>query len=223
MSRLRKLAIWLSIDLVAAVIVFTLLHHKPGRYDPAAFEYPDQEQGQVRIYLTPDVLPRIHNEAQYGRPFDVVITQDGINEIVAGMGWPVVSDGTMLHSPVVLFVPDGVILMGTARIKGVEFVVTIVLHPKIDEQGLMNLHVAKVKVGAMNITPLAKMMARKMYADRLAAVRVDTEAFRTKVAASLLNAEPFDPVFEVEKKTKMRIEQITVEQESLTVRLAPAS
>jgi hypothetical protein len=222
MTRRSKLAIWLSIDLVVAVIVFSLLHHKPGRYDPAAFDTGEQTEGQVSVYLTHDLLPRIHNEAQYGKPFDVVIPQDGINEIVAGMGWPVVSDGTMLHSPVVLFVPDGVVLMGTARIKGVEFVVTIVLHPKIDEQGLLNLHVAKVKVGAMNITPLAKIMAKRMYADRLAAVRVDTEAFRTKIAASLLNEEPFDPVFEVEKR-KMRIERIAVEQESLTARLAPAS
>jgi len=104
----------------------------------------------------------------------------------------------------------------------VEFVVTIVLHPQVDEQGLLNLHVAKVKVGAMNITPLAKIMAKKMYADRLATVRVDTEALQTKIAASFLNEEPFDPVFEVEKQ-KIRIEQITVEQESLTARLAPAS
>lgn len=222
MTRRRKLAIWLSIDLVAAVIIFALLHHKPGAYDPDAFDTGAPENGQVSIYLTHDLLPRIHNQAQYGKPFDVVITQEGINEIVAGMGWPIVSDGTMLYGPVVLFVPDGVVLMGTARIKGVEFVVTIVLHPQIDEQRLLNLRVAKVKVGAMNITPLAKMMARKMYADRLATVRVDTQAFRTKVAASLLNEEPFDPVFEVEKQ-KMRIEGITVEQESLTARLVPTS
>jgi len=66
------------------------------------------------------------------------------------------SEGVLLYAPAALFVPDAVVLMGTADVKGVEFIITIELEPKINEQGLLNLQVAKVKVGAMNITPLAK-------------------------------------------------------------------
>jgi transcriptional regulator of aromatic amino acid metabolism len=132
------------------------------------------------------------------------------------------SEGILLYAPAVLFVPGAVVLMGTADIKGVEFVVTIELEPKIDEQGLLNLRVAKVKVGAMNITPLAKMMAKKMYAQRVAAISIDKKAVQTKIAASLLNDEPFEPVFSIDDK-KVRIEKIAVAKEKLLLRLVPAS
>jgi uncharacterized protein YpmS len=112
--------------------------------------------------------------------------------------------------------------MGTVSIKGVEFVVTIALEPKINQDGLADLSVTDVKVGAMNLTPLAKLIAKKMYAKRIGTVHVDTKAIEAKIAASLLNGESFKPVFEVDKR-KVRIETITVDQEKLTARLVPAS
>jgi len=132
------------------------------------------------------------------------------------------SEGVLLYAPAALFVPGTVVLMGTADVKGVEFIITIELEPKIDEQGLLNLQVAKVKVGAMNITPLAKMMAKKMYLQRINALDVDTEAVQTKIVASLLTDEPFEPVFPIDDK-KVRIEKITVAKEKLLLRLVPAS
>jgi hypothetical protein len=51
---------------------------------------------------------------------------------------------------------------------------------------------------------------------------VDTKAIEAQIAASLLNGESFEPVFEVDKR-KVRVETITVEQEKLTVRLVPAT
>ena len=78
------------------------------------------------------------------------------------------------------------------------------------------------KVGAMNITPLAKYMAKKMYKKRMGDAHVDTKAIEAQIAASLLNGEPFEPIFEVDKR-KVRIESITVEKEKLTARLVPAS
>jgi hypothetical protein len=133
-----------------------------------------------------------------------------------------VSEGIMLYAPAVLFEPGSVVLMCTANLKNVEFIVTIVLEPKIDEQGMLNLQVAKVKVGALNITPLAKMVAEKMYTERLNTMRVDTDTLRAQIAASLLNNEPFEPVFEVEDR-QIRIEKVTIHEESLTARLVPAS
>jgi hypothetical protein len=221
-TRVRRLLCWLCIDLVVTVAVFALLLYRPGRYNPADPESVGLERGQVSPYLTHELSPKFYNGAQRGEPFDLVITQKGINEIVAGWGWPIMSEGVMLYAPAVLFVPGSVVLMGTVNIKGVELVVTIELRPGIDEHGLSSLSVAEVKVGAMNITPLAKMMARRMYAQKVAAAPVDTKALYAKIAASVLNDEPFDPVFEVEDR-KVRIEKITVDQEKLTARLVPAS
>jgi hypothetical protein len=206
--------------LAVAVVVFVLLLYRPGRYDPADFDSFGHERGQVSPYLTHELSPHIYNNSQRGEPFDLVITQIGINEIVAGLGWPKFSEGIMLYAPAVLFVPGSTVLMITANVKGVELIITIELEPKIDEQKLLNLHVVKIKVGAMNITPLARMMGKKMYTERLAMLPVDREALQTKIVGSLLNEEPFDPVFRIEN-SKVRIEKITIHQEKLTAHFVP--
>ena len=221
-SRRKKLLFWLLIDLTVAIIVIVLLLYRPGRYNPVDFDSYNYEQGQVSPYLTHELSPNLYNNSQRGEPFDLVITQDGINEIVAGLGWPKYSDGVMLYSPAVLFVPGTVVLMGTADVKTVELVITIELEPKIDDRKMLNLHVAKVKIGAVNVTPLARMMGKKMYAERLAVLPVDTEALQTKIVGALLNEEVFEPVFSVEDN-KVRIEKISVNKGKLTVRLVPAS
>ena len=221
-SRWKKLVFWLLIDLTVAVIVFVLLLYRPGRYDPADFDSYNYEQGQVSPYLTHELSPQFYNNSQSGEPFDLVVTQDGINEIVAGLGWPKFSEGIMLYAPAVLFVPGSIVLMITANAKGVELIITIELEPKIDEQKLLNLYVVKIKVGAVNITPLARMMGKKMYAEKIAIMHVDTEVVLTKIVGSLLNEESFDPVFSVEDN-KVRIEKITVYKKKLTARLVPAS
>ena len=223
-SRLKKLACWLLVDLAVAVVVIALLLHRPGRYDPVDYDSGSKQRGQVSTYLTHELSTQLYNGAQLGEPFELVVTQKGTNEIVAGWGWPKVSEEVMLYAPAVLFVPGAIVLMGTANIKGVELVVTIVLQPKIDEQGLLNLQVEKIKIGAMNITPLAKMMAKKMYAEQLAAmpVDIDTESWQAKITASLLDDKPFEPVFKVDDR-KVRIEKITIHEEKLIARMVPAS
>ena len=221
-SRRKKLVLWLLIDLAVVAVVFGLLIYRPGRYDPADFDSYNYEQGQVSPYLTHELSPNLYNNSQRGKPFDFVVTQDGINEIVAGLGWPKFSDGVMLYAPAVLFIPGSVVLMITANIKDVELIITIELEPIIDQQKMLNLHVEKLKVGAMNITPLARMMGKKMYAERLAMLPVDTEALQTKIVASLLNEEAFEPVFSVED-SKVRIEEITIQQGKLTAHLVPSS
>ncbi len=221
-ARFKKLVIWLLVDLAVAAIIFALLLYRPGRYKPIDLDSGNHKRNQVSPYLTHDLGPAFNKGVQYRKPFELVVTQKGINDIITRGNWPMESEGVLLYAPAALFVPGTVVLMGTADVKGVEFIITIELEPKIDEQGLLNLEVAKVKVGAMNITPLAKMMAKKMYTQRLAAIPIDKEAVQTKIVASLLTDEPFEPVFRVDDK-KVRIEKIAVAKEKLLLRLVPAS
>lgn len=223
-KRKFKKRYWLLIDLAIAIVIFALLLHKPGRYKPP--EYTDDKL--VSPYLTNVLGPAIHNGAQREEPFDLVVTQKGINEIIAWSKWPKESEGVRFSAPVVFFVPDRIELMGTANMKGVDLVVTIVAKPRLDKEGLLNLHVAKVKIGAMNITPLARMIAKRMYAQRLATMTIDTEDLGAKIAGSLLNDEPFEPVFDIadifeNENKKLRIEKITITREKLILRLVPAS
>ena len=216
-KRKFKKLYWLLLGLAAApVSLVLLLLYKPARYDPPDFA-PTNE---VSPYLTHEFLPQLYNGVQRGEPFDLPVSQKGINDIVTRSKWPKDFDGIWVSAPAVLFVPDSIVLMAAANIKGVEFIVTIVAEPGVDEQGLLNLRVAKVKVGAMNITILARVMARRIYAQQLATTPLNTQDWRAKIAGSLLNDEPFEPVFEVEDK-KLRVKKITITQEKLILRLAP--
>jgi len=220
--RTKKLLCWLFVDLIVAATIIGLLLHRPGSYDPADFDSASYESGQVSPYLTHELSPQIYNGAQREEPFDLIITQEGINEIVAGWGWPKMSQGVMLHSPAVLFRTGSVLLMGTADLKGAEFIITIKIEPEIDPEGMLTFRVTKVKVGAMNITPLARITAERMYAQKIAGLPIDREAFQTKIVESLLNGAPFEPVFKVDGR-KLRIKTIVVQKQRLVARLVPAS
>lgn len=219
-KKYKKAVCWLLVDLTIASIIFTLLLYKPSRYSPPDVSHEGQKQGQVHPYLT-YLSSEFYNGSQRGEPFDLVVLEEKINEAIGWSQWPKSSEGVMFSKPVVLFVSESVVLMGTADIKGAEFVVTVVLEPSVDEQGLLDLQVAKVKIGAMNITPLAKIAAKKMYQNQLATMPVDRKDLRTKIAAALLNDEPFEPVFKTEDK-KVRVERITITQGKLILHLVPA-
>ncbi len=200
-SRRRKLLIWLGVDLSVALVVILLLLHKPSRYNPApppAASDPNSQQ--IDPYLHRDLWSKFYNGAQRQRPFEMVVLDQALNEAIAKLKWPQETGGLTLSAPQVLFTPGRIVLMGTTAVEGAEFVITIVLAPRLDEQGKLNLVVDEVKVGAMPVTLLAKMTAKKMFKERLESAPVDMEDLRTKIAASLFNEEPFDPVLKVEDK-----------------------
>lgn len=217
-KRKFKKRYWLLIDLAIVVGILVLLLYKPSRYNPQQ----TASGNQVSSYLTHELSPQLYNGLQREEPFELVILQEGINEAIAHSKWPKESEGIRFSTPVVFFVPNNIVLMSSANVKGMEFVVTIMAEPSLDQKGLLNLWVTKVKVGAMNITLLAKMIARRMYRQRLATADIDSEDLGVQIAASLLNAEPFEPIFEIDDK-KVRVEKIAVTEGKLTIRLAPAS
>jgi hypothetical protein len=218
-SRWKKLFYWLLIDIAVAATVIGLLLYKPARYDPVVSAGPSN--GRVHPYISRDVAPQFYNGAQSQRPFEMVVLDEGLNRVISEAGWAQQSEGISLSRPAIQFVERRIVLMGTADVEGAEFVVTIELEPMLEDQGLLNLNVVKVKVGAMNITPLAKMVARKMYQQRLETEPVDTRDMRAQIAASLLNEEPFDPVFKAEDKW-VRLTDFEITEGKIVARFEPA-
>ena len=217
-KRLKKFIYWLAIDLSVAAIVFSLLLYKPGRYNPDPID-----SDEVSPYLT-QLSSEIYNKSQFGRPFDIVITQEALNDIINRAGWPIESEGVLLYAPAAIINPEAVVLMGTADFQGVEFIITIELNAIINEDGLMKTDVSKVKVGAVNITPLAKITAKKMYAQKLEEIGdYDVYTWQSRIIASLLNGDTIEPVFEIEKNgvKAIKIKKLIIEQGKLTVNLAP--
>ena len=215
-KRTRRKLYWLLFHLAAVLILLGLLLYTPGRYHPAA---PANTKSESK-YLTHVLGPQFYNGAQRAEPFELVVTQAGINDIIAHSGWPRSYGETTFCEPAVLFEADGIVLMGTVDMKGVGFVVTIVVNPHLDDKGLLKLRVGKLKIGAMNVTFPARIIAERMYEQRVAAGPVDLTDIRARIAASLLNEEPFDPFFKAEDKY-VRLEKITLEKEKLILRLVP--
>jgi hypothetical protein len=219
-SRSRKLLYWLLFDLAVAGLVFYLLLYRPAHYRPTYFA--GAQNGELSRYLTNELMPQIYNGSQLQEPFDLTVTQDGINDIVAHYKWPKDTDGIIFSTPTVFFTPGNINLIGAVNVKGIELIVTIAVVPYLDQQGLLNLFVSKIKIGAMNITPLARVIAKRMYYQRLETTYIDREDVRAKIAASLLNNEPFEPVFEIEDN-KLRAKEVTITKEQVIIRMVPVS
>jgi hypothetical protein len=181
----------------------------------------DPNGEQVDPYLSRDLSSKFYNGAQRQRPFEMVVLDTALNRALAQLTWPQNLGGVTLTAPQVLFKPGRIVLMGTTQLEGADFILTIELGPRLDEQGKLALLVEKVKVGAMNVTPLARMMGKRAYRERIESAPVDMEDLRTKIAASLFNDEPFDPLVKVEDKW-VRLKGVDLTDGKLTARFDPA-
>ena len=215
-ARFKKVC-WLLIGLTAAALFFVLLLlYKPARYDSPDLAYDNQ----VSPYLTHKLLPELYNNAQLGEPFELVVTEEGMNDVIARSKWPKQSGSVWYSVSEVLFVTDNIVLMGTAAAGGVEFAVTVIAEAAINRNGLLKLQVTKVKIGAINLTTLSKMIAKRIYAGRLDTADTGKKDIRLQIANSILNDEPFVPVFKIEDK-KVRAEKIKITKGKLTILLTP--
>jgi hypothetical protein len=206
----------LAVVSAITVVVFALLLHRPAYYKP--LDFPNSKE--VSLYLTHQLLPELYNGAQLQEPFNLVVTQSGINDIVARFEWPKEFSSIRVSAPMVFFSPGSIVLMGTVVLEGAEFVGTVVAEPSLDTEGLLNLQVVSVKIGAVDITPLARVLAKRICQQQFAAAGIGAGDVQAQVAASLLDGEPFKPVFKIEDK-KVRVEKITIEQKKLTIRFVP--
>jgi len=220
-SKHRKLLYWLLIDAMVALVVIGLLLHKPARYNPIVPANSNSDSDRVHPYLHRDLASTLYNGAQSQRPFAMEVLDNSLNEAIASVKWPQESEGIAFSAPAVLFQPDRIVLMGTADVEGAELIVTIELAPRLSEAGLLSIGVETVKIGAMNITPLAKIIAKQKYQEYLETVPTDTTDIRAQLAAALLNEESFEPVFEVEDKW-IRLKTISVVPGKLAAHFVPA-
>lgn len=217
-SRRKKLILWLGIDLTVAAIVILLLHHAPARYRPATPPPDDPNGRRVHPYISHELMPTLYNNSQDRKPFEMEVDEHSLNEAIAQARWREESGGIRLFSPAIAFVPGRVVLMATADIEGADFVVTVAIHPQILDDGRLNLIVESVKIGIIPITWAAKKLARDKYREQVEAGGIDLEDWRTRIAASLLNEESFEPVFPVDDKW-VRLTGIDIVQGRLAARL----
>ena len=94
------------------------------------------------------------------------------------------------------FTDAGIVLMATMAAGGAELVLTIRIEPVFDQQGLVNLGVTKVMVGAVNVTAFARIFLKNIYLENHNGREPADEGIEEKIIRSLLDDEPFEPVFD---------------------------
>lgn len=217
----RVLCIAIIVLAVACVVGVFLLTHVPGEYRPLAPPPTDE----VRTYLTHYLAPNFHNNIQLDKPFDVVVIQKGLNEIIVdenslGWGWPYSLNGVVISAPSVVFQQDTIMLMGTVNYAGFPIVITVIAAPKLDENGLLTLGIQKVDAGAINITLLARFIARQVIAHQLR-IFPDTQWLRD-LDGALAEDRPFDPVFPIYDSDKqIRLTKAEITNGKLLLGFAP--
>jgi len=216
--KLKKLCYSLAALAAALILLGLLLLHIPAGFK----QPPPVSDGKVSRYLTHVLAPQFYNGVQRQQPFELVITQAGVNDILARFQWPKQFNSLTISTPQVFFVTDNIVLMTTASVYGLNLVVTVVAAPTLDGDGLLRLSIKKVKVGAVRMTFITRKIAKRIYKNKIAEAPLEDGDIWVQLTASLLDSHPFEPVFSAEDK-KVRAESIKISPAALTVNFSPTT
>ena len=213
-----KAYFWIAIPLVLVLLAFVLVTHRPKNYTPLRIA----DQNQISTYLSHYLMPAIYNNSQLDAPFEVVITEEGLNDIIARWRQPVKFNNITFTDPQAILTQNQIILMATARTRFANPILTVRITPATNSFSQLNTHVDSVSLGAAGITTLTKSIGNKVFTDWLAFTGTEPNDIAAQVCRSLLNDEPFDPVFKVGDKS-LRICKIKLEKKKITALLLPLS
>jgi hypothetical protein len=176
---------------------------------------------QVSPYLTHKLGPDIYNNIQMDEPFRVLVSQEGISDIISRWEWPYQAGRASISMPMIVFDADTLILMATVKIAMIPTVVTVSFEPELDEKGLLRLNLQHVTAGILNITPLAKAVTSVAIRNELEYESEDYNLQWLKdLRDALLENKAYDPVFPVYEDS-IRVEEVELVKGQLTLLFTP--
>ena len=210
-----KSAIVLSAGLIILLFVFWFagLFRTPRHYRPVKFI----ADGNMSQYLTNYILPELHNKSQYDQPFDLVISETGINDIIVRHIDANSLRQSNLSDLSVAFKKGRILLTGKTVYCGFDFMVTLILKPCIDKKGYFFLKVSKIQAGRSRIPFVAEAVKGKIL-EGLAGFLNDLNIADS--TAALFNSRRIEPVFSLNHR-KLRIDKITVQDRKLIIHFLP--
>lgn len=207
----RKMLVFLGLLLLASAVLLILIAYSPQTYQPAQPANPNE----LSPYLTHKLGPDFYNQIQLDQPFELIIEQEGINDILARYSWPVQIEGFTVYTPVLNLKSDGVTLMAQVNFKGLSAILSIAAKPYLDSDGKMNLNIQSVYLGALPITPLAQKLAQKFVQEHF-----DPQDPIESVNYAIVSNQPFDPILHMLGKSA-RITALTLESGKVRLFLTP--
>jgi len=200
---------------VITVLGVLLLFYSPSSYTTA----PPSDTDCVDTYLTHELAPALYNGWQRAEPFELLLDEDKVNRAIRSGEWPKTHESMQFSAPVVDFADDKLTVMTTAAAKLLEFVVTIEIRPAVNEAGMLNVPVESIKIGAVDVTPLAKLTARNIYHSWTNRQQnAGPDGVEIDLIESLLNNRPFEGVFESAGR-KLRVKDVRVRDKKMAIDL----
>ena len=205
--------------LVLLVLLFLMFAHRPVYYSPL----DTKNSEEVNPYFTHYLAPEFYNNIQLDEPFELVVPQKELNEMITdgatlNFQWPVKLNGASFDAPAVMFLQDKIVLMGKVVFAKMSFVVTVIAEPVMDERGFIVLNVRQVRVGTVNVTPIAAMLAEGIFTKKIE--KHEDDDWIKGLSAACLSNTPYEPVFEC-NEIPVRITALKIEDSKLTLRFKP--
>lgn len=199
--------------LFLAAVAMYLLGYTPTTYQPVAA----LPESQVSPYLTHKLGPDFFNNVQLDKPFELIVEQSGLNEIIASQcPEPVGYGGFTFSAAAITFTGSEVMLMSTVGFKDASTVLSVRAAPMMDAAGNLNLNIESVKLGAIPVTGLAKTLAQK-YADEYL---IPSDPNLAPIVYGVLNNKPFEPAGTV-SDYNIRLKNFTLAPGKLTLLIEP--
>ena len=203
-----------AVGLGVLVGIVILIWHKPKAYNPLQPENPEQ----VSLYLTHELGPEFFNQVQLDKPFDLIIEQHGLNDIVSRLDWIQQLGPLSLEQPNIIFADRSILLMGTLEYRGVSSVLSILALPAMDDNQQICMNIQSVRLGMVPVTSFVSKMSQKAFDDNRDGFKDDPEV--EKIVQAIIRNEPFDPVFRI-SDYRARITGFTIENNVLSLTLLP--
>lgn len=198
---------------LAVILWFVGLFRTPAHY--RIIRPPDD--AYASRYLTNYILPQLLNKSQYNQPFDLVISETGINDIIVRHIDANSLRQLNLSNLSVAFTKGRVLLTGKTVYCGLDFIITIVLKPYINREGYFFLKVPKIQAGRSRI-PFAVSAAKARILQELAGFLNNLDIADSTQA--LFNSRRIEPVFSINHR-KLRIDKISIQNKELLIHFLP--
>ena len=204
-----------SILLIVVGVPIILIAYNPRSYTPIIPEDPLE----VSPYLTHKLGPDFYNNVQMDQPFELIVEQAGINDILSHTPWPLKVDGFSIYMPVVVFDPQKTVLMAQVDFKGFSSILSIIGSPYLDTEGKLNLNIQSVFLGALPITPLAQRLGQKFISE-FDPGDPESADISLDAARAIIANESFDPILYISDHMA-RITQMSIEPGCARLMLTP--
>ncbi len=191
------------------------LFRAPRLYHPPE---PIKSKG-ISPLFTHQIAPQLHNKSQLAEPFDLIITEAGVDDLIARKFSAYQKAGIVIDAVDIAFVKGKILLMGRIKTENLNFVATVPICLNVKNNRTLEFDMGVVRAGRAPL-PFAAKIFDDALADNLTAVLKEhlAGAFDTE---NLNGSLAVPAAYELNGK-KFLIDKVSVEKAKLLIHFIPA-